>query len=128
MVDNSHSSIVNVVISFTDLEMDVEEREAEAQNLLNQMRELEEVEDVNRILDPNPPEASKALGGFLIGMLTAEVNPANVKKVMGFLGDRLSGKIIEMEVEANGRKLKVKASSQAELISAIEAAQTFIAS
>jgi hypothetical protein len=92
------------------------------------MRELEEVEDVNRILDPNPPEASKALGGFLIGMLTAEVNPANVKKVMGFLGDRLSGKIIEMEVEANGRKLKVKASSQAELISAIEAAQTFIAS
>jgi len=128
MVDNSDSSNVNVVIAFTDPAMDVEEREAEAQNLLDQMQELEEVEDVDRILDPNPPEGNKALGGFLIGMLTAEVNPANVKRIMGFLGDRLSGKTIEMEVEANGRKLKVKASSQAELISAIEAAQKFIAS
>jgi hypothetical protein len=128
MVDNSDSSNVNVVIAFTDPAMDVEEREAEAQNLLDQMQELEEVEDVDRILDPNPPEGNKALGGFLIGMLTAEVNPANVKRIMGFLGDRLSGKTIEMEVEANGRKLKVKASSQAELISAIEVAQKFIAS
>jgi hypothetical protein len=126
MLDNTDSSNVNVVIAFTDPAMDVEEREAEAQNLLDQMQELEEVEDVDRILDPYPPEGNKALGGFLIGMLTAEVNPVNVKKIMGFLGDRLSGKTIEMEVEANGRKLKVKASSQAELISAIEAAQKFI--
>jgi hypothetical protein len=126
MLENSENSNFNVVIAFTDPAMDIEEREEEAQNLLDQMQELEEVEDVDRILDPNPPEGNKALGGFLVGMLTAEVNPANAKKIMGFLGDRLSGKTIEMEVEANGRKLKVKASSQAELISAIEAAQKFI--
>ena len=128
MVTSPNSSNFNLVIAFNDPAIDIEEREAEAQNLLNQMQELEEVEDVNRILDPNPPEGNKALGGFLAGMLTAEVNSVNVKRILGFLGDRLSGKIIEMEVEANGRKLKVKASSQAELTLAIEAAQKFIAS
>ncbi|MEH2324818.1 MAG: hypothetical protein V7K32_14860 [Nostoc sp.] len=40
---------------------------------------------------------------------------ANFKKVLGYLSDRLGNKTIELEVEANGKKLKVKASSQKEL-------------
>jgi len=55
------------------------------------------------------------------------VNKENAQKVMGFLFDRIGPKPIELEVEANGKKLKVKASSQAELMAAIEAAQKFIA-
>ncbi len=117
---------VKVTIGFEDPTLDGEERDDEAQNLLNQLRDLDEVEQVDRVLDPNPPAGNKALGGFLVGLLTAEVSAENAKKLMGFLGDRLSGKVIEMEVEANGRKLKVKASSQAELIAAIEAAQKFV--
>jgi hypothetical protein len=46
---------------------------------------------------------------------------------MGFLGDRLGNKTIELEIEANGKKLKVKASSRQELEAAIEAAQKFVA-
>lgn len=67
------------------------------------------------------------MGGILVGLLTAQVNKENAQKLLGFLGDRLGNKPIELEVEDNGKKLKVKASSQAELMAAIEAAQKFLA-
>jgi hypothetical protein len=120
-------SSIKVTIAFNDPELDTEEQEQEAQKLLNQLRELDEVEEVDRVLDPNPPEGNKALGGFLVGMLTAEVSLANVKNLMGFLGDRLGGKPIELSVEANGKKLTVKAHSREELEAAIKLAQEFIA-
>jgi hypothetical protein len=43
------------------------------------------------------------------------------------LWERLSGKPIELKVEAEGRKLEVTAYSQQELSAAIEAAKEFLA-
>ncbi|MEO0825035.1 MAG: hypothetical protein AAFX95_21040 [Cyanobacteria bacterium J06639_16] len=121
------SSDLKLTINFNDPDFDEEERDEEVQKLLNQMRDLDEV-NTDRVVDPNPPEGNKALGGFLVGMLTAEVSAASAKNLLGFLGDRLSGKTIELEVEGNGKKLKVSASSRAELEAAIEQAQAFITS
>jgi hypothetical protein len=90
------------------------------------MRALDEIETVDRVLDPNPPAGNKAAGGILVGLLTAQVNKENAQKLLGFLGDRLGNKPIELEVEADGKKLKVKASSRTELTAAIEAAQKFL--
>ncbi len=120
-------SNVKFTIAFNDPELDSEELEVQAQNLLAQMRDLDEVETVDRVLDPNPPKGNKAIGGMLVGLLTAQVNLANAQKLLGFLGDRLVNKPIELEIEANGKKLKVKASSREELEAAIAAAQKFIA-
>jgi hypothetical protein len=121
------NSCIKLTIAFNDPDLDSEELEQQAQSLLLQMRELDEVESVGRALDPNPPAGNKAVGAILVGLLTAEVSPANFKKLLGFLGDRLSNKSIELEVEVTGKKLKVKASSMAELESVIEAAQKFVA-
>ena len=123
MIDESNFELQ---IVFNDPNLDSEERDSEAQKLLHQLRQLEEIEDVNRVLDPHPPKGNKALGGFLVGMLTAEVNPSNIKALLGFLGERLSGKTIELNVEAHGKKLAVKARSKAELIAAIQAAEQFV--
>src|SRR5262245_39247626 len=114
-------SPIKLQIAFNDPELDDEEREGEVQKLLNELKQLDEVEDLERVRDPNPPEGNKALGGFLVGILMAKVTPANLKKLFGFLQDRLSGKIIELNIEANGKKLQVKAHSQAELTAAIAA-------
>jgi hypothetical protein len=123
MVDQSN---VKLTVALVDPDFDDDEKDAEVQKLLSQMKELDEIEAVDRTYDPNPPEGNKALGGFVVGLLTAEVSPKNVKKLFDFFSDRLSGKSIELEVEANGRRLKVKASSQEELAAAIEAAQKFV--
>ena len=123
----TETSNVKLTIAFNDPDLDSEELEEQAQNLLAQMRDVDEIETVDRVLDPNPPVGNKAVGAILVGLLTAQVNKENAQKVMGFLGDRLGNKAIELEVEANGKKLKVKASSQEELEAAIAAAQRFAA-
>ena len=123
----SENSSIRLTIAFNDPDLDSEELEEQAQNLVAQMRDLDEIETVDRVLDPNPPVGNKAVGAILVGLLTAQVNKENAQRVMGFLGDRLGNKAIELEVEANGKKLKVKASSREELEAAIEAAQKFVA-
>ena len=62
----------------------------------------------------------------MLGLLTAEVSAENSKKLLGFLRDCLGGKPIELEVEANGKRLKVSAHSREELEAAIKAAQDFV--
>ena len=120
MVDSSN---VRVTIGFVDEDWDPEERETAAQNLLRSLQDLDEVE-VGRVTEV-APDGSKGLG-FLPGLLMMQVNQENGKKLLGFLGDRLSGKTIELEVEGNGKKLKVKASSREELQMAIAEAEKFI--
>ncbi|MBD2252579.1 hypothetical protein [Nostoc parmelioides] len=121
------NSNIKFTITFNDPDLDAEEKDEQAQRLIAELKQIDEVDTVGRVLDPNPPAGNKTLGGFLVGLLMAEVNVANAKKLMGFLGDRLGGKPIELEVEANGKKLSVKAHSREELEAAIKAAQDFIA-
>ncbi|HEY9823423.1 MAG TPA: hypothetical protein V6D35_22030 [Candidatus Sericytochromatia bacterium] len=124
-------SDLDVTIDLSNAEPDLAQEELEAltQRLFQQMGGLDEVEQVNRIPEPNPPEGSKPLSAaFLVGLLTAEVNAQNIKALLQFIWERLSGKPIELKVEANGKKLEVKAYSQQELSAAIEAAQNFLAS
>jgi hypothetical protein len=121
------TSSIKLTIHFNDPDLEPEEQDEQVQRLIAELNDMDEVESVNRVLDPNPPDGNKSLGGFLVGLLMAEVNTANAKKLMGFLGDRLGGKPIELSVEANGKKLTVKAHSREELEAAIKAAQDFIA-
>ncbi len=63
------NSSVKFTIAFNDPDLDSEELEAQAQSLLAQMRELDEIETVDRVLDPNPPAGNKAVGASLVGLL-----------------------------------------------------------
>ncbi|WP_445633891.1 Sugar ABC transporter permease protein [Nostoc sp. DSM 114161] len=122
----SSESNIKLTIALTNPDLDTEEKDKEARNLLREIKELD-VESAELVKVTAIPEGGKPVAGFLWGVLQAEVSLANFKKLLGFLGDRLGNKTIELEVEANGKKLKVKASSQEELSAAIEQAQKFIA-
>jgi hypothetical protein len=117
---------LKLTIAFTDPELEPEQRDNQAQRLIAELRDIDDVETVDRVLDPNPPAGNKSIGGYLVGLLMAEVKVDNAKKLFGFLKDRLVGKSIEFTVEANGKKLSVKASSREELDYAIKAATDFI--
>ena len=121
----SENPNIKFTIAFNDPDLDSEERDEQAQRFMNELKQMDEVA-VDRVLDPNPPEGNKAIGGILVGLLTAQVSPVNAQKLMGFLGDRLGGKPIELSIEANGKKLTVKAHSREELEAAIKAAQDFV--
>ncbi|MEH1970462.1 hypothetical protein [Nostoc sp.] len=122
----SFESNVKLTIALSNPDLDAEEQERETRNLLREIKDLD-VESAELVAVTEIPEGAKSVGGFLVGVLQTEVSLANFKKLLGFLGDHLGNKTIELEVEANGKKLKVKASSQEELNAAIEQAQKFIA-
>ncbi len=122
----SSESNVKLTIALSNPDLDAEEQERETRNLLREIKDLD-VESAELVAVTETPKGSKAFGGFLLGVLQAEVSIANFKKLLGFVGDRLGSKSIELEVEANGKKLKVKASSREELTAALEAAQRFVA-
>jgi hypothetical protein len=48
------TSNIKLTIAFTDPELDPEELDTQAQNLLTQMKDLDEVERVDRGVSPNP--------------------------------------------------------------------------
>ena len=121
------TSNVQIPIALQEPDLDDDELQAQTQRLLQQMLELDEVEDASLFREAEAPAGSKSLTGLAVGWLTAQVNAKNIKALMGFLGDRLGNKTIELEIESNGKKLKVKASSRQELEAAIEAAQKFVA-
>ena len=122
-------SLVKLTLVFDDPDLDAEEKDEEVQKLLNQMQKLDEVEEITRVINPNPPAENKALGGFLVGMLTAVVKPENIKVLFGFLSERLKGKPIEIAIKApDGRELNIKANSQAEFEFAFQKAQEFLKS
>ncbi|MEH2278627.1 MAG: hypothetical protein V7K40_28555 [Nostoc sp.] len=122
----SFESNVKLMIAHSNPDLDAEEQERETRNLLREIKDLD-VESAELVAVTEIPEGARSVGGFLVGVLQTEVSLANFKKLLGYLGDRLGNKTIELEVEANGKKLKVKASSQQELTAAIEQAQKFIA-
>lgn len=121
------TSNIKLTIAFNDPDLNSEERDEQAQRLMAELKQMDEVDAVDRVLDPNPPAGNKAIGGMLVGLLMAEATVPNALKLMRFLGDRLGGKAIELSVEANGKKLTVKAHSREELEAAIKLAQDFIA-
>lgn len=118
---------VTLTIDLNNPDLDAEETDEAVQNLLAQMRELDEIEAVDRVRDLNPPPGNKAIGGVLVGLLMTEVSVANFKKLGAFLGDRLGGKPIKFKVKApDGRELELEASSQAEFDYAYAKAQDFL--
>lgn len=123
------TSNVKVTISLSNTGMDDDELQTEVENLLPQIREVDGVEDADLVGVAETPEGAKAFGGFLLGILTAEVNPANIKALFKFLSDRLSGKTIKLKVEKkDGNKLEIEASSEAEFEYAMEKAKEFLES
>ncbi|HAA28350.1 MAG TPA: sugar ABC transporter permease [Cyanobacteria bacterium UBA8553] len=125
----ANTSNIQVTISLQEAGLDDEELQAEVENLLPQIREVDGVEQADLVPVEEAPPGSKALGGFLWGLLMAEVNPANIKALFGFLGDRLGGQPIKMNVKASdGRELNIEASSQAEFDLAYQKAQEFLKS
>jgi hypothetical protein len=122
----SSESNVKFTITLSNPDLDADEQERETRNLLREIKDLD-VESAGLVEVTEIPEGARAIGGFLVGALQAEVTISNCYKLLTWLGDRLGNKTIELEVEANGKKVKVKANGQKELTAALELAQKFIA-
>ena len=62
----SSTSTVKLTINFNDPELDSAERDEQAQRFMAELKQMDEVESVDRVLDPAPPKGNKSLGGMLV--------------------------------------------------------------
>lgn len=116
-------------IHFLDPNLSDDRLQSLTENLLLQVREIDGVDQARLKPAGSLPQGAKSLGGFSLGFLTAEINSDSVGNLLMFLGECLTGKrIIELEVEANSKKIKVKAHGKEELQAVISMVESFIAS
>jgi hypothetical protein len=116
-----------VNLELVDPSLDAEDLQSATRNLLKQVRAVDGVEEADLFAVTDVPDGAMALGGFVVGLLTAEVSAANLKKLGGFLKDRIIGKTLKMSVEAYGKKIAIEGSSQVEFEYALQKANEQIA-
>ena len=122
------TSDIQLIISLSELGLDDEELQAEVENLLPQIREVDGVEDAVPVEVAEIPENSKSLTGYALGMLkTVLIDKGHLKNVFGFLRDRFGNKPIKLVVKApDGRELNLEASSKEEFAFAMQQAEDFL--
>ncbi|NER31098.1 MAG: hypothetical protein F6J89_26630 [Symploca sp. SIO1C4] len=99
---------IQVTISLEAPQLDDEQLQEATENLRDEIKEVEGVEQADLMPVETAPPDSKGIGGFLLGILTAEINAKNLKTLVRFLGDRLFGKTIKIKTEGNGKKLELE--------------------
>jgi hypothetical protein len=121
------TSSIKLTVAFTDpsladgeLELQLDQLEAEINNLTG-------VGAVRRVPNSVVPFGNKAFASFLTGLLMAEINAENIKKLFGFLSDRFGNQPLEINLEKpDGSKLSLKANSREELEFIFKQAQEFL--
>jgi hypothetical protein len=62
----------------------------------------------------------------LIGLLTAELDIRKTQKLLTFFRERLSSKPIVLQVESNGKKIRIEAKSRKDMEEQLLAIQSFL--
>ena len=102
-------------VQFVDPDLDLEERDQQAMQLMAELRQMDEIEEVEPAIAPNPPEGNKSSGGFIPGAVVGEAAPSVFQQVFGFISDRFAHKHIAMRLELGDRAIDIAASSQEEM-------------
>lgn len=111
-----------IIIDLSEVDPDLEPEALEelTSSVADEIAEL--VEDVELVREKDIPETGKsALGGFLLGILKAEVSLKNAKALLGSLGDRFYGKNLPLKFEANGKKYEFEYRNKEQLADAVAA-------
>jgi hypothetical protein len=121
------TSTIKLTVAFTDPNLADEERELQLEQLEAEIANLAEVGTVVRVPSSVVPVGSREFASFLTGLLMAEVNAENIKKLFGFLSDRFGNQPLEINLEKpDGSKVALKANSREELEFLIKQAQEFL--
>ncbi|MDJ0733304.1 MAG: sugar ABC transporter permease [Nostocaceae cyanobacterium] len=120
-------SNIQLSISLPQLGLDDEQLQAEVENLLPQIREVDGVENAALVDVSEAPPGSKSVTGYVLGMLKTSIESGHLKTVFDFLRDRFGNKPIKLVLKASdGRELNLEVSSKEELEFARQQAEEFL--
>lgn len=106
---------VQFTFAVNDPELEDAERQEIARKLLRELRQLDEVENVDFAQDLELEPGAKSVLATIAGVLTAEVSIENIQKVLGFIGDRIPNKPVIIKVKVGEKEVEIEAKSRKEL-------------
>lgn len=121
MADN-----LTILIDLTEAEAELgpEELESRSLDLADELKSGDLANTARLARETELPGGAKSgLLAFIGGVLTAEVNGENLKKVLDFLGHRFYGKTLTLEYEADGLKTTLEYKNTKDLGVALAAVQ-----
>lgn len=100
---------ISLTIDWRDADSDMPEEQQETltQAVFQELRALDEVEDIKRLTDPGVPDGGMG-ANWLWSILTAEITIEGIKQVCQDAYERLPGKPVEFTIEVEGKKIEAK--------------------
>lgn len=108
-------TIVQFTFGLDTPDIEDEEKLQFSRKLLPELRELDEVIRADRAENLTPEAGSKPAFETLLGVLSAEVSLENVKKFLGFLGERLKDEPIKGTIKMGDKEVQFEVRSSKEL-------------
>jgi len=102
------SENIQLTITLSDPRLDEERLQKDTRNILSQIKKFDGVQKAALKPIETAEPGSKSIGGFLIGILTAEINVENIKGFVRDLDVFLNGKTIKMKITAKGNDREVE--------------------
>ena len=96
------SENIQLTITLSDRKLEDTELQKDTENILSEIKEIDGVQKADLMPIETAKPGAKSIGGFLVGIITAEINIENTKGLVRYLGDRLYGKTIKMKITAKG--------------------------
>jgi hypothetical protein len=121
------SSNVKLIITLADSSLDAEQLDEQARNLMQEMKEMEEVENVSLAESTDVPPRAKSIVESIWGVLNTEIPIKNVEKIMTFLHNRIGSKPIKMTVKtSDGKEIHLEAVGQKDFEYLMQKTQDFL--
>jgi hypothetical protein len=121
------SSNIKLIITLADSSLDAEQLDEQARNLVQEMKEIEEVENVSLLESTDAPPGAKSIGESIWGVLKAEVSIKNFEKLMNFLHIRIGSQPIKMAVKtSDGKEINLEAVGQKDFEYLMQKTQDFL--
>ncbi|NES90009.1 MULTISPECIES: hypothetical protein [Okeania] len=117
---------IQLTITLSDQQLEEEQLQTDTENMLSEIQEFDGVQKADLIPIETAEPISKSIGGFLVGILTAEINAKNLKALVGYLGDRLYGKTMKIKAEGNGRKIDIEVRNLEDLNKVLREVDNFL--
>ncbi len=117
---------IQLTIALSDSQLTDERLQTETEYILSEIKEFDGVQKADLMPIETAEPGSKSIGGFLIGIITAEINAKNLKALVGYLGDSLYGKTIKIKAEGNGRKIDIQVSNLEDLNKVLTEVDNFL--
>ncbi|NEP78543.1 MAG: hypothetical protein F6K17_27305 [Okeania sp. SIO3C4] len=93
---------IQLTITLSDPKLTPERLQTDTRTILSEIEKFDGVQNADLMPIEKAKPGAKSIGGFLVGILTAEINAKNLKALVGYLGDRLYGKAIKMKIKSKG--------------------------